>query len=111
MDPLSLSVATLAFLEPAVKAVKAAYGLHKLNRSFGSDFLQCTRRLEGQKARLEEWSQWPLDEVPSQNSRLSKTITEELAFMETNFAKCAALREKYINARIQGTEYSALVVC
>ena len=102
MDPLSLTVATLAFVEPAVKAVKKAYGLHKLNRSFGSDFVQYTRRLEGQKARLEEWSQWPLDEVPSQNNRMVTTVIEELASMEADFSKCSLLREKYVNARIQG---------
>ena len=104
MDPLSLTVATLAIVEPAVKAVKKAYGVHKLNRSFGSDFLIFTRRLEGQKARLEEWSQWPLDEVPSRSNRIVTTLFEELASMEADFSKCALLRQKYVNARIQGKE-------
>lgn len=101
-DPLSLTVVTLAFIEPAIKSVKRAYGMQRLNRAFGSDFVQWTRRLEGQKARVEEWSQWPLDEVPIKNDRIVSTIVEELASMEADFAKCALLREKYVTARIQG---------
>ena len=95
-DPVSLTLAAAAFIEPAIRAAMKAYGLHQLNRSFGPDFKEYCRKLDGQKARMEEWSQWPVGPILDAGSdKFPKVVLAELAAMQAELRKCAAIRVKY----------------
>lgn len=95
-DPISITLAAAAFVEPAIRTAYKAYGLHQLNRSFGKDYSEYCRKLDGQKARMEEWSQWPIGSLQnSQNDNLAQVVIAELAATEVNLKECAALRSKY----------------
>ena len=95
-DPISLTLAAAAFIEPAIRATYQAYSLLRLSRSFGPDFKTYCRKLDGQKARLEELSQWPVGNLlQAENDMLVKVIIAELAAMQENLANCAAIRSKY----------------
>ena len=95
-DPISLTLAAATFVEPAIRATYQAYSLLRLSRSFGPDFKEYCRKLEGQKARLEEWSQWPIGTLlHSENDKLVEVVVAELAAMRENLARCAVIRIKY----------------
>ena len=95
-DPISLTLAAATFVEPAIRATYQAYNILRLSRSFGPDFKIYCRKLDGQKARLEEWSQWPIGALlHSENDMLAKIVVAELAAMQENLARCAAVRSKY----------------
>jgi hypothetical protein len=95
-EPISLTLAAAAFVEPAIRATYQAYSLLRLSRSFGPDFKECCRKLDGQKARLEEWSNWPIGTLlHDENDTLAKVVVAELAAMQDNLVRCAAIRSKY----------------
>ena len=95
-DPISLTLAAAAFVEPAIRATYQAYSLIRLSRSFGPDFKEYCRKLDGQKARLEEWSQWPIGTLlHPEEDVLPKVVVAELAAMQCSLARCAAIRSKY----------------
>ena len=95
VEAIGTTLAVVALLEPAIKGTFEAYGLCRLTEAFGSDYGQYSRRLEGQRARLEEWSQWPVDFIPRSGDRISSIILAELGAMTIEFANCARLRTKY----------------
>ena len=95
-DPISLTLAAAAFVEPAIRATYQAYNLLRLSRSFGPDFKEYCRKLDGQKARLEEWSQWPIGTLlQSENDVFANVVVAELAAMQEHLGRCAAIRSKY----------------
>lgn len=95
-DPISLTLAAAAFVEPAIRATYQAYSLLRLSRSFGPDFKEYSRKLDGQKARLEEWSHWPIGTLLyDENDMLANVVIAELAAMQEKLARCAAIRSKY----------------
>ncbi len=95
-DPVSLTLAAAAFVEPAIRATYQAYSLLRLSRSFGPDFKEYCRKLDGQKARLEEWSNWPIGNLlQDENDKIAKVVVDELAAMRNTLARCAAIRSKY----------------
>ena len=95
-EPISLTLAAAAFVEPVIRATCQAYNILRLSRSFGPDFKEYCRKLDGQKARMEEWSQWPIGTLQqSENDTLAKVVVGELAAMQENLACCAAIRNKY----------------
>ena len=114
-DPISMTLAAAAFIEPAIRAACKAYGLHQLNRSFGPDFKEYCRKLDGQKARMEEWSQWPVGSIvfDAGNDKFPNVVLAELAAMQVELGKCAAIRIKYeINSRLHeqvGMNYSGML--
>ena len=95
-EPFGLTLAAAAIVEPAIRAACKAYEMVQLNRSFGPDFKAYSRRLDGQKARMEEWSQWPIGSlINAENDKLVQVIVGDLAAIQIELTKCAAIRAKY----------------
>ena len=95
-DPISLTLAASAFVEPAIRSVYSAYGLHRLNQSFGKDYKEYCRKLDGEKARIEEWSQWPIGFLHNgQDENLAQVVVAQLAAIKVYLTDCATLRSKY----------------
>ena len=94
-EAIGLTLSVVALVEPAVKSTIEAYGAYRLSEAFGVDFGEYSRKLEGQRARLQEWSQWPIGFVPNPENSSISVILQELAAMRIEFDSCAALRTKY----------------
>lgn len=95
-DPISLTLAAVPIIQPLIRAAYDAIGLHRLNRSFGKDYHEYCRKLDGQKARMEEWSHWPIS-LPQNDPKdnFDKQILAQLGAIVANLEICAALRRKY----------------
>ena len=52
-EPVGISVASLALLDPAIRAVRKAYGTHKLTKLIGEHYVGVQRKLDGEQARLD----------------------------------------------------------
>ena len=89
VEPISLSLAVLALLDPAVKSVRKAYGVYKLSQNFGEHYVGEQRRLDAEKARLETSLELQLGQVPDR--RTIDTINAELGHMRRNFQGCQDL--------------------
>ena len=86
MEPVGITLASLALLDPAIKACHSAYGVYKLTREFGRHYIEAQRRLEGEKACLEVALDAELAVKPD-NSVL-QSINAELGAMSENFRAC-----------------------
>lgn len=91
VEPVSITLAAIALLEPAVKGCIEAYGMYKLTKDFGHDFCEYSRKYDAQRARLEEWYNWPFDYTgtPARIDPFIRVIEEELGAMRTNFQLCS----------------------
>lgn len=85
-EPVSLTLAALSLLDPAIKACRKAYGTYNLTRSFGEHYVSVQRRLEGEKARLEVALETELAFKPG--DRLCNQINTELGNLRINFQAC-----------------------
>jgi hypothetical protein len=45
-EPIGITLAALALLDPAIKAVRKAYGIYKLTKHFGEHYVSVQRRLD-----------------------------------------------------------------
>ena len=100
-EAIGLTLGALGILEPAIKGCLEAYSIYQLTETFGQDFLEYTRRLNGQRARLKEWSQWTLylPSVPLNDDSLVSTIHHELVAMRLEFQQCSRIMAKYSSQR------------
>ena len=97
VEPVSITLATIALLEPAVKGCIEAYGVYKLTKEFGHDFCEYSRKYDAQRARLEEWYNWPFyyTGTPSTSDPLIRVIEEELGAMKIQFQLCSEIILKF----------------
>ena len=97
VEPVSITLAAIALLEPAVKGCIEAYGVYKLTKEFGHDFCEYSRKYDAQRARLEEWYNWPFyyTGTPTRSDQFIRAIDEELGAMRTNFQLCSNIILKF----------------
>ena len=107
-EAIGMTLAVVALVEPAIKSTFEAYGVYRLTEAFGVDFGEYSRKLEGQRARLHAWSQWPIGSVPSPENNSTSVILQELAAMKVEFDNCAALRAKYQSDSSKDSKSNAL---
>ena len=53
VEPVSITLAALALLDPAIQSVRKAYSVYRLTRSFGDHYISVQLRLDGEQACLE----------------------------------------------------------
>ena len=85
-EPIGIALAALALLDPAIKTVRKAYGIHKLTKHFGEHYVSIQRRLDGEQARLEVALETDLVSVPER--QIIEQIKAHLSHMSTNFQAC-----------------------
>lgn len=76
VEPISITLAALAFLDPAIRACRKSYGIYKLSKNFGKDYRAVQLRLNGQQACLELAYKTELTVKPDQNTL--NAINEQL---------------------------------
>lgn len=86
VDPISITLAALAILDPAIRACRKAYGTYKLTKNFGKDYRAVQLRLNGQKARLEIAFTTELIVKPDEN--ILNDINEQLGNIRNHFQSC-----------------------
>ena len=94
VEPVSISLAAVALLQPAVQSIFQAYKAYKLTEAFGGDFWEYSRKYDCQHARLEEWLQWRIPFEPQKGDRFSTAVLNQLGIMEREFKYCKALMSK-----------------
>ena len=97
VEPVSITLAAIALLEPAVKGCIEAYGVYKLTKEFGDDFCEYSRKHNAQRARLEEWYNWPFyyTGTPTRSDHLISAIEQELGAMKIEFQHCSDIMIKF----------------
>lgn len=85
-DPISITLAVLAMLDPAIRSCRQAYGTYKLTKNFGRDYHAVQLRLNGQQACLEMALNTELMNLPDEN--ILNTITEQLGNISNHFQSC-----------------------
>lgn len=85
-DPISITLAALAFLDPAIKACRKSYGIYKLSKNFGKDHRAIQLRLSGQQACLELAFKTELTIKPDQNTL--DAINEQLGNIINHNQSC-----------------------
>lgn len=83
VEPISISLAALAILDPAIKACRKAYGVYRLTKNFGEHYVGVQHRFDAGKARLEVIVEAQLSFIP--NGNLVSDIKRELGYMRKNF--------------------------
>ena len=89
VEPVSLTLAALALLDPAIKSCRKAYESYKLSKAFGNDYASVQRKIDGEKARLEASLNLELSTAPDTDS--IETIKRELGSMQEKFRACQAM--------------------
>jgi hypothetical protein len=86
VEPISITLAALAFLDPMIRAVHKAYGTYKLSKNFGDNYRTVQLRLNGQKACLELAFKTELMVKP--DARSLDAINEQLGNIINHFQAC-----------------------
>ena len=86
VEPISITLAALAMLDPAIKACRKAYGTYKLTENFGKDYRTVQLRLEGQRACLEAALNAEL--MTKLNGNILNDINEQLGNIRKYFQSC-----------------------
>lgn len=89
VEPVSVTLGGLALFDPAIRAVRKAYGVYRLTRAFGEDFASVQRRLDGQQARLEIALDTSLASIPG--GEIANQIIVHLGHMKRHFDACQDL--------------------
>ena len=85
-EPVAMTLAALAMLDPAIRTVRQAYGAYELTKHFGEHYIGVQRRLNGEKARLEVALETHLATMPE--SGIITEINEHLGQMSNHFQAC-----------------------
>lgn len=88
-DPIAFTLGALAFLDPAIRTCRKAYGVHKLTKHFGEHYVGAQRRVRGEQARLELILDTRIACVP--DAKLCGTIIQELGSVRQAFQGCQDL--------------------
>lgn len=88
-EPISMTLAALSMLDPAIKSVRKAYGVYKLTRAFGDQYVSVQRRLDGEIARLEVALETKLAVMPSKED--TARINVQLGHLRSHFQDCQDL--------------------
>lgn len=89
VEPVSITLAALALLDPAIKSVRKAYGAYKLTAAFGEHYIGIQRRLDGEQARLETALDTTLVSAPSEEQLTQ--INAQLGQLQLHFQACQHL--------------------
>lgn len=85
-EPIGITLAALALLDPAIKTVRKAYGIYKLTEYFGEHCVTIQRRLDGEQARLEVALETDLVSVPER--QIIEQVNAHLSHISTKFQAC-----------------------
>ena len=88
-EPISMTLAALSMLDPAIKSVRKAYGVYKLTKAFGDQYVSVQRRLDGEIARLEIALETKLAVMPSIEN--TERINTQLGNLRIHFQGCQNL--------------------
>ena len=88
-EPISMTLAALSMLDPAIKSVRKAYGVYKLTKAFGDEYLSVQRRLDGEIARLEIALGIKLGIMPMEKD--TEQINIQLGLLREHFQGCQDL--------------------
>ena len=86
---MSITLAALALLDPAIRSVRKAYGVYRLTTSFGEHFISTQRKLDGEQARLETSLDTNLASMP--DKKVLAQINDHLGQLEKHFQGCQSL--------------------
>ena len=89
VEPVSITLAALALLDPAIRSVRKAYGVYKLTTVFGEHYAGIQRRIDAEQARLEVAISTELDPLPSKE--IIKQIETHLGHLRKHFQACQDL--------------------
>ena len=89
VEPVSITLAALALLDPAIRSVRQAYGVYKLTTAFGEHYASVQRRIDGEQARLEVALETDLATVPSKD--IIALINTHLGHLRRHFQACQDL--------------------
>ena len=89
VEPVSITLAALALLDPAIRSVRMAYGVYRLTTSFGEHYTSTQRKLDGEQARLETSVDTNLASVPDE--KVLTQINDHLGHLEKHFRGCQDL--------------------
>ena len=89
VEPLSITLAALALLDPAIRSVRKAYGVYRLTTHFGEHYISTQRKLDGEQARLETSLDTNLASIP--DKKVLVQINEHLGHLEKHFQGCQDL--------------------
>ena len=88
-EPISMTLAALSILDPAIKSVRKAYGVYGLTKAFGDHYTSVQRRLDGQQARLEVSLETTIAVMPSRE--VTARINTQLGHLRRRFQECQDL--------------------
>ena len=88
-EPISMTLAALSMLDPAIKSVRKAYRMYKLTKAFGGQYVGVQRRLDGEIARLEIALETKLAVMPSMGNM--ERINTQLGNLRIHFQGCQNL--------------------
>ena len=83
VEPVSVTLAALALLDPAIRTVRKAYGVYKLTTAFGEHYAGIQRRIDAEQARLETALRIELRYLPSEE--IIAQIKTHLGHMRKHF--------------------------
>lgn len=86
VEPVSVTLAALALLDPAIRSVREAYSVYKLTRSFGEHYASVQRKLDAEQARLELSLEVNLAFMP--DNEMVSEIKTHLGHLRTHFQAC-----------------------
>ena len=89
VEPVNITLAALALLDPAIRSVRIAYGVYRLTTSFGEHYTSIQRKLDGEQARLETSLDTNLVSVPEK--KVLTQINDQLGHLEKHFRGCQDL--------------------
>ena len=89
VEPVSITLAALALLDPAIRSVRMAYGVYRLTTSFGELYTSTQRKLDGEQARLEMSLDTNLASLP--DKKVLTQINDHLGHLEKHFKGCQDL--------------------
>lgn len=85
-EPISITLAALAMLDPAIRACREAFGAYRLTKNFGKDYRAVQLRLSGQQACLEMALNTELMIKPDGN--ILNGINEHIGNISNHFQSC-----------------------
>ena len=89
VEPVSVTLAALALLDPAIRSVRMAYGVYRLTLSFGEHYTSAQRKLDGEQARLETSLDTNLASIP--DKKVLTQINDHLGHLGKHFQACQDL--------------------
>ena len=89
VEPISMTLAALSMLDPAIKSVRKAYEMYKLSKEFGKNYVSVQRRLDGEIARLEIALETTLAVMPTMED--TERINVQLGYLIEHFRACQAM--------------------